>query len=223
MKKSDIFSQSSKVPNAETSVPDSISSKMLSQLLLHLEPPSITQARPSILHSVSSTSLREFVSLFRNYILLGGTRSAVSFLHSDVILYFQTALNIDISNLDSESVLSQFRRTYAPTQSEYISLLNDLAIQSSTPDTFDKDAVNFFALLSDNPDIKSCLEEERLVECFFSGLIPTALRNACKSRRLKTMKTAVSFLNDLVLEFAVHKRISAFEASLTSRLLCSTW
>ncbi len=120
MKKSDIFSQTSNVPNAENSASDSISSKMLSQLLLHPEPPTITQARPSILHSVSSTSLREFVSLFRNYILLGGTRSAVSFLHSDVILYFQTALNIDISNLDSESVLSQFRRTYAPTQSEYI-------------------------------------------------------------------------------------------------------
>ena len=184
MKNSNIFSNTSKVPNdfsprsplsvpeSETSASDSVSSKMLTQLLLHLEPPSVTEARPPILHSVSSTSLREFVSAFRNYSLLGGTRSAVSFLHSDVILYFQTVLDVDLSGLDSDSVLSQFRSTYAPTQSEYISLLSDLAMQSSTPDTFDKGAVNdysmhFSAFLTDNPDIKSCLEEERLVECYW--------------------------------------------------------
>ena len=219
MKKKSTFSD---IPESETSASDSITSKMLTQLLLHLEPPTIAEARPPILHSVSSTSLREFVSAFRNYSLVGGTRSALSFLHSDVILYFQTVLAVDLSVLDSDSVISQFRSTYAPTQSEYISLLSDLAMQSTTPDTFDKGAVDdysmhFFAFLSDNPDIKSFLEEERLVECYFSGILPPTLRKQCKSHRLKTMKRAISLLSDRLEEFSNHQRISTFEASLTSR------
>ena len=144
---------------------------MLTQLIMHLEPPCITEARPPILHSVLSPSLRQFVSAFRNYSLLGGTRPAASFLHSDVNIYFQTMLGVDLSELSSDDVLTQFRNLYAPKRSEYISLLTDLAMQSQTPDIFDKGAVNdysmhFFAFLSDNPDVKSCLEEDLLVELF---------------------------------------------------------
>jgi hypothetical protein len=74
--------------------------------------------------------LRQFVSAFRNYSLLGGTRSAASFLHSDVILYFQTMLGVDLSELSSDGGLLQFRSFYAP---------NDYSM-------------HFFAFLSDNPD-----------------------------------------------------------------------
>jgi hypothetical protein len=90
--------------------------------------------------------LRQFVSAFRNYSLLGGTRSAASFLHSDVVTYFQTMLGVDLSELSSDGVLSQFRKLYAPMRSEYINLLSDLAMLSTTPDMFDKSAVNEYSL-----------------------------------------------------------------------------
>jgi hypothetical protein len=99
---------------------------------------------------------------------MGGTHSCASFLHLDAILYFHTMLGKDLSELSSDGVLSQFRSFYAPKRSEYIALLTDLAMQSTTPDNFDKGAVNdysmhFFAFLSDNPDVKSCLEEDLLL------------------------------------------------------------
>ena len=156
-----VFSPRSPLSVSEpgTSATGDLSSKLLTQLLTLLEPVAVSQARPAILHSVSAPSLRQFVSAFRNYSMVGGTRPAVSFLHSDVTLYFQTPLGLDFSSddyLDSDVLLSVFRNTYAPKRSEYLSLLTDLKLQSSALESFDKGAVNDYTMrfCADSPQYR---------------------------------------------------------------------
>ena len=71
-----VFSPRSPLSVSEpgTSATGDLSSKMVTQLLTLLEPVAVSQARPAILRSVSAPSLRQFVSAFRNYSMVGGTR-----------------------------------------------------------------------------------------------------------------------------------------------------
>ncbi len=109
------------------------------------EPPTVSQSRPYILHSVAEPALRTFVTSFMNYQQMGGTHSARSFLHSDVIEFF---LNTGQTNFrdenfeDSSAVLSVLRSHYAPRRTDYFDIMKELKMVSADPNTFDKGAVN---------------------------------------------------------------------------------
>ena len=170
-----------------------ISVSTITRLLSNMEPPNVAQARPPIVTSVSAAVLQNFVTSYKNYWQLGGIQSARSFLHSSVIQFFATVLSVDLSAErfeDSNMVLQEIQRHYAPTRFDYINLLQDVAMKAKDLDMFDKDAVNdyimrFLTCLSDHPAIISEVEADVIADTFFAGVLPLSLRMACKKQKIK--------------------------------------
>ena len=160
-----------------------------------------SSARPAILKGCTMSEVKKFVSDFNNYAMHGGTMTADTFIHADVISFFHKTRTIDLSSKKfkgkSDEVV-QFLKSIYKSNVDCLTVLASLAMPSSVT-RYDRDSIDtyqmkYFATLDEYRDEYLQLEQSAVVDIFFQGIQPASLREMCARHRKKTIAEAVQLL-----------------------------
>ena len=120
--------------------------------------------------------MKKFVSDFNNYVMHGGTLSADTFIHGDVISFFLRTRMVDLSSKrfkgKSDDVI-QFLKNVYKSDVDYLTVLASLAMPSMT--RYDRDLIDtyqmkYFAALDEYRDEYMRLEQSAVVDISFQGI-----------------------------------------------------